>query len=82
MSLSGKMSLYPSHPNLKVFEVAQDNLPDGESVMAASEILKLCSSLTDKDGLIVCCSGGGSACLSLPIEGLGKWKDLLEIQIV
>ena len=52
MATSGKMALYPEHEKLKVFEVAENNLPDKKAVLAATEIENLCKSLTQDDGLI------------------------------
>jgi len=70
MTNSGKAHLYPDHPSLRIFEVAENNLPDDGAVTAAAAISQVVEQLTDQDALIVCCSGGGSACLSAPIDGL------------
>ncbi len=45
-------------------------VPDEDGEKAAVEILELAGSLTEKDLLIFLVSGGGSALLSLPAEGL------------
>ena len=50
--------------------MAENNLPDDAAVTATAAIIQVVEQLTDQDALIVCCSGGGSACLSAPIDGL------------
>ena len=52
MEKSGKMALYPEHEKLRVFEVAENNLPDKSAVLAARQIESLCRSLGRDDGLI------------------------------
>ena len=56
--------------NVKVIEGAKDNLPDEDSYRAAQAIIRLVSDLSEDDVVIVLISGGGSALLSLPIEGV------------
>jgi len=46
-------------------------VPDEHGEMAAHEILKQVRTLTPNDLLLVLLSGGGSALLSLPVEGIG-----------
>ncbi|MGY8523651.1 glycerate kinase type-2 family protein [Paracidovorax citrulli] len=45
-------------------------VPDEAGERAAADILRLVSSLTEQDRLIVLVSGGGSSLLSLPAEGV------------
>ncbi len=55
---------------IKVIEAAHP-VPDEHGEMAAHEILKKVKTLTPHDLLLVLLSGGGSALLSLPVEGIG-----------
>jgi glycerate 2-kinase len=55
---------------IKVIEAAHP-VPDENGEMAAHEILKQVKTLTPNDLLLVLLSGGGSALLSLPVEGIG-----------
>lgn len=67
------MSVPQSHQSLrtdtkiKIIEGAKGNLPDQASMQAAIEIKEKVSSLSKDDILFVLITGGGSACLSLPI---------------
>ena len=54
---------------IAVIEAAHP-VPDERGKQAAQEILKLAKGLTPEDLLLVLVSGGGSALLSLPAEGL------------
>jgi len=70
MKRNDRLELWPDHSNIKIFEVARNNLPDSAAAEASRNILNFCTNLTNKDQLIVCASGGGSACLSLPAKGI------------
>src|SRR5262245_45610733 len=47
-----------------------DNLPTEEGVAGSREILRIARSLSEDDVLLVLLSGGGSALLPLPVEGV------------
>ena len=64
------LELWPEHSNVEIYEVARNNLPDSAAADASRNILNFCRNLTKNDQLIVCASGGGSACLSLPAAGI------------
>ena len=53
-----------------ILREAAHPIPDEASVKAASEIMKLAQGLGEDDTLIVLLSGGGSALMSLPHEGV------------
>ncbi len=55
---------------INVIEAAHP-VPDENGEIAAHEILKQVRTLTPNDLLLVLLSGGGSALLSLPVEGIG-----------
>jgi hydroxypyruvate reductase len=55
---------------INVIEAAHP-VPDENGEMAAHEILKRVRTLTPNDLLLVLLSGGGSALLTLPVEGIG-----------
>jgi len=55
---------------INVIEAAHP-VPDENGEIAAQEILKRVKTLTPNDLLLVLLSGGGSALLSLPVEGIG-----------
>lgn len=54
---------------INVIEAAHP-VPDENGEIAAQEIMKLVRTLTPNDLLLVLLSGGGSALLSLPVEGI------------
>jgi hydroxypyruvate reductase len=62
-----------NHRPVEGFEVraAGHPVPDSRGAKAAAAIEKLAGSARDGDGLIVLISGGGSALLPAPAEGLG-----------
>ena len=56
--------------NLRVLEGAANNLPDSQAHCVAREILSLCSSAGGGDVVVALVSGGGSALLPYPVEGV------------
>ena len=54
----------------RIYEGAKNNLPDELSEIAAQEILELCQRAGKEDLVIALVSGGGSALLSLPVDGI------------
>ncbi len=61
----------------RVYRGAADNLPDADSVRATAAIEERAVALGDADVLLVLVSGGGSALLADPIDGL-TLQDKLE----
>ena len=74
------LSEYLSLPSLKVYEGAQNNLPDAQALQAAKEIASLVSSVSCEDILLVLISGGGSALLPLPVKGISLAEKLESIK--
>lgn len=54
----------------RVLEGATNNLPDSDAHYAAREILALCHSASQGEVVVALISGGGSALLPCPIEGV------------
>ncbi|MCL4123271.1 UNVERIFIED_CONTAM: hypothetical protein GTU68_015011 [Idotea baltica] len=65
--LNSNHCLVPSHPNIKLYEGAKDNLPDLAAQNTAEKIMGLVDSLDENNLLLVLISGGGSALLPLPM---------------
>ena len=59
----------PSVPRIEIIEAAHP-VPDENSVLAAERIMALTNGLNEHDLVICLISGGGSALLTLPREGL------------
>ena len=59
----------PSVPRIEIIEAAHP-IPDENSVLAAERIMALTNGLNEHDLVICLISGGGSALLTLPREGL------------
>ncbi|CBY40816.1 unnamed protein product [Oikopleura dioica] len=78
MEQNNRTDLWPVHKCVKVFEVAKDNLPDQAAVDASNLILDFVKTLKSDDKLIVCCSGGGSACLACPADWISL-QDKLKV---
>lgn len=55
---------------VEVFEGAKDNLPDEAAMSTAKKILAFTRTLDEHDVLIVLITGGGSALLPLPCDGV------------
>jgi glycerate 2-kinase len=64
-------------PDIEYFETGHP-IPDHRSMAAAQYIKNLLSNTTNEDLVIFCISGGGSALLSLPVNGI----ELGDIQIL
>jgi glycerate 2-kinase len=58
------------HAKIEYMFGANNNMPDQGSYVAAAKLFAMCETLCDKDLLIALISGGGSALLSLPIDGV------------
>lgn len=54
----------------RVIEGAANNLPDYQALCAAREILALCRGAGEGEVVIALISGGGSALLPCPLEGV------------
>lgn len=57
-----------ANTKIKVYEGANLNLPDDDSLLATEKIKNHVLNLSDNDILLCLITGGGSACLSLPIH--------------
>jgi glycerate 2-kinase len=58
------------HAKIEYMFGARNNIPDASSYEAANKLFAMCESLSDNDLLIALISGGGSALLSLPLDGI------------
>ncbi len=65
----GHVPLLSDQPGFAAL-VADHPMPGKRSVVSARRAVRLVQSLTDRDGLLVLISGGASALLALPAEGL------------
>ena len=54
----------------RIMEGAANNLPDHAALKAALEILRVCSSALEGEIVVAIISGGGSALLPCPIQGV------------
>ena len=54
----------------RIYRGAHNNLPDESSFVSAKEIFDICSKACAEDLVIALVSGGGSALLSLPADGI------------
>ena len=54
----------------RIYEGAPYNLPDETSLQAGKDILQLAKNATEDDLIISLVSGGGSALMSLPLDGV------------
>lgn len=55
---------------IRIYEGAAGNLPDPASLAAAREVLSVARGCGKGDILVALISGGGSALLSCPVEGI------------
>lgn len=65
---------------IKVFQGAKNNLPDADAELAASKIVEFTKTLNENDILFVLISGGGSALLPLPCNGVALSEKLETIK--
>ncbi|XP_067683249.1 glycerate kinase-like isoform X1 [Haliotis asinina] len=68
--------LLEASSKITVYEGAKHNLPDDDSLKAATEIHKLVSDLGEDDILIVLVSGGGSALLPTPCPPISLGEEM------
>lgn len=84
--ISVPLNIQKTFPNtklpttIKVCEGAQNNLPDENAQMVAKQIVQFLNSLTSDDLLFVLVSGGGSALLPIPCEGVNLNEKLAIIK--
>ncbi|KAL7673086.1 hypothetical protein ACOME3_007958 [Neoechinorhynchus agilis] len=57
-------------PKMSIYYGAKNNVADEDSMKAAKHIYDLANDLTENDTLLVLISGGGSALLPLPADGI------------
>ncbi|KAK3104040.1 hypothetical protein FSP39_023938 [Pinctada imbricata] len=74
---AGKGNLLPrSGSRIRMYEGAQDNMPDEDAMKTAQLIQTMVRKLTKEDLLLVLISGGGSALLPLPSPGISLEETL------
>ena len=67
---------------IRIIEGAKDNLPDEHSYNAANAIVNMVSNLSETDVVIVLISGGGSALLPFPVEGVSLEEKLKVVRLL